>query len=143
MKTQKISEAYRTINAAKLTKMEDKEKFIVIKAMRVLKPISASFEEFINDAREKLKGEQFDNMQQKARQWQEEGEKTSLTPDERKQVNTYFNEYTQRVNECVREEADKEHELPYDRLSEEAFGRFIASNDYDVATIMELQEVLV
>lgn len=143
MKTLEIVKAYRTINDAKLTKMEDADKFRVIKAIRQMKPVVTSFEDFVKEAQERLKPEDFDTMQKKAQQWQEEGDKSPFTVEERREINRYFTDYNAKVEECVKEEAEKEHELTYERLSEEAFGKFIASNDYDVKTIMELEEVII
>ena len=100
MKTSKIVSVYKTMNDSKLTKMEDADKFKVIKALRAIKPISEGYEEFVKLTHEKLK-------------------------DDKK------------------EEGDKENELTYDKLSEDAFGKYIASNDFNVSTIMDLQEVLV
>lgn len=143
MKTIDIVKAYRIINDAKLTKMEDADKFKVIKATRQLKPVAASFDEFVKETQERLKPEGWDDMQKKARQWQEDGDKSTLTVEERREINRYFTDYNAKVEECVKEEAETEHELTYERLSEEAFGKFIASNDYDVRTIIELENILV
>ena len=143
MKTIDIVKAYRIINDAKLTKMEDADKFKVIKATRQLKPVAASFDEFVKEAQERLKPEGWDDMQKKARQWQEDGDKSALTAEERREINRYFMNYNAKVEECVKDEAEKEPELTYERLSEEAFGKFIASNDYDVRTIIELENILV
>lgn len=143
MKTIDIVKAYRIINDAKLTKMEDADKFKVIKATRQLKPVAASFDEFVKEAQERLKPEGWDDMQKKARKWQEDGDKSTLTVEERREINRYFTDYNAKVEECVKEEAEKEPELTYEHLSEEAFGKFIASNDYDVRTIIELENILV
>lgn len=143
MKTIDIVKAYRIINDAKLTKMEDADKFKVIKATRQLKPVAASFDEFVKEAQERLKPEGWDEMQKKSRKWQEDGDKSTLTVEERREINRYFTDYNAKVEECVKEEAEKEPELTYERLSEEAFGKFIASNDYDVRTIIELENILV
>lgn len=143
METRKAVETYNTLNTAKLTKMEDKDKFLVIKAMRQLKPIATAYEDFAKDAQEKLKGEDFDTIRKQAQQWQEEGESTTLTLDERRHINLYLNDYNAKVAECLKEEAAKDSPTTFERLSEEAFGKLIASNDWTVETIMKLHEALV
>ena len=55
MKTSKIVSVYKTMNDSKLTKMEDADKFKVIKALRAIKPISEGYEEFVKLTHEKLK----------------------------------------------------------------------------------------
>lgn len=144
MKTINIVSAYRTINAAKLTKMDDADKYRVIKAIREMKPVVESFDSFVQDARERLKPEDFDAMQKQAVKWQEEGENTTLTMEERIELNHHFEEYNEKVQECVREESEKEIELKFARLSEEAFCKLMASNpDWDVKTAVQVEEVLV
>lgn len=142
MKTKQVVEVYNTLNSAKLSKMEDKDKFLVIKAMRQLKPISTAYEEFVKDAQEKLKGDDFEDIQKKAQKWQEEGENTSLSLEERREINTYLNGYNNKVVECLKEEAEKDNELNYEKISEDAFGKLVSSNDFDVKTIMNLQDAL-
>lgn len=143
MKTEVIVKAYSKINASKITKMEDADKFKVIKMAKAMKPIATAYEDFVKDAQEKLKDEKFDEVQKKAQQWQQEGENTTLTIEERKGINEYLNAYYNKVNECVKEENAKEHELTYDRLTEEAFGKFVASNDFEVSEMVMMEEVMV
>lgn len=144
MKTINIVSAYRVINVAKLSKMEDADKYKVIKAIREMKPIAEQFDSFVSDARERLKPEDFDEMQKKAVKWQEEGENTTLTMEERIELNHHFEEYNEKVQECVREESEKEIELKFARLSEEAFCKLMGSNpDWDVKTTVQVEEVLV
>lgn len=142
MKTKQVVEVYNTLNGAKLSKMEDKDKFLVIKAMRQLKPISTAYEEFVKDAQEKLKGDNFEDIQKKAQKWQEEGENTSLSLEERREINTYLNGYNNKVVECLKEEVEKDNELNYEKISDDAFGKLVSSNDFDVKTIMNLQDAL-
>ena len=71
MKTSKIVSVYKTMNDSKLTKMEDADKFKVIKALRAIKPISEGYEEFVKLTHEKLKDDKMEEMQKKAQHWQE------------------------------------------------------------------------
>lgn len=141
--TDTVKSVYKLLNDSKLTKMEDKDKFIVIKAVRKFKPIAADFEDLKKDVQEKLKGENFEEMHKKALQWNEEGGKTTLTEDERKEVNMFFYEFNKNVEECLKEERERKHELEYEKLSEDAFGKFISSNDFKVDDIITIQEVMV
>lgn len=142
MKTIELNNAYTLLNAAKLSKMENSDKFKVIRAIRAMKPIVTDFEDFQKDAQERLKGEGHDEMVEKAQQWQREGEKTTLTIEERTAVNEYLNGYNKRIMECVKTEAEKEHELQVESLSEEAFGKLLESNDWNANQIMTIQDFL-
>lgn len=149
MKTIDIVNAYNALGSAKLSKMEDKDKFTLIRAMKVLKPVSTGYEDFVKDARDRLKDDRWDDMQQQAERWNaiHKGQKLAdLTPKEQEQledINAYFNGYTRRVEECVREEAEKDVAPEYVRLSEEAFGRLLESNpDWEVEKVMLVSEAL-
>lgn len=151
MKVKDIVEAYNVINSAKLTKMQDADKFTLIKAMKALKPVKTAYEDFIADAREKLKGEAHEDMLRRAEEWKTklEGDKkksSDFTPEELaglNEVNAYFNNYAKKVDECVKEEADKDVRPEYSRLSEEAFGKLLASNeDWNVEKAVLLSDLV-
>jgi polyribonucleotide nucleotidyltransferase len=143
MKTKEVKTAYEVLNNAKLTKLETSDKFKVIKALREFKGIANAYDDFLKDAQEKLKGENHDEIVKKAQQWQSEGEKTTLTIEERAEINKYLNDYNNKVVECLKEEAEKDNDLSFDKLSEESFGKLVDSNDWDAKTIMELQDALI
>lgn len=124
---------YRMLNNAKLTKMEDNEKFLVIRLMKELKPIANSYDEFIKDAAEKLKPEGIDEINAKM----QEGKELSK---EEKEV---FDKFNRDVTECVQKELKKEHEINAELLSEEAMKHFMSSNDFSVAEIMALYDFMV
>ena len=148
MKTIEITNIFAVLNEAKLTKMEDADKFKVIKALRAIKPIAKGYEDFVEDAKNKLKGEDFDNMSEKAQAWNKDnqgkkvGELAQEEIDNLNAINTYFAEYNKRVEACVKEEAEKEVELTFDKLSEEAFGKLVASNDWTCGQIMALSDAV-
>ena len=149
MKTIDVVNAFAALNGAKLAKMEDKEKFTLIKAMKVLKPIKNDYEDFVKDAREKLKGDNHEEMVKRVEEWRTKhndtkpADFTAAELKELNEINTYFNDYNKKVEECVKEEADKEVSPEYVRLSEDAFGRLLTSNDdWDVENMMLAAEVL-
>ena len=148
MKTIEITNIFAVLNEAKLTKMEDADKFKVIKALRAIKPIAKGYEDFVEDAKNKLKGEDFDNMSEKAQAWNKDnqgkkvGELAQEEIDNLNVINTYFAEYNKRVETCLKEEAEKEVELTFDKLSEEAFGKLVASNDWTCGQIMALSDAV-
>jgi len=141
--TKQISEVYAKLADAKITKMEDADKFKVIKALKQLKSIATAYEDFKKDAGEKLKGEEHDKMIEKAQKWQNEGKDTTLTEEEKIAVNKYFSEYNDKISSCLKEEAAKENELTFEALTEEAFGRLMTSNDWTLSEITSIEEILV
>lgn len=142
MKTSTIIEVYQLLNTAKLTKMESKEKFSVIKIMRAMKPVAEEWDSFVKTMDEKLKGDNHEEMLAKAQQWQKEGEKTTLSLDERMAVNEYFAKFNKDRTEMINSEQSKEVNIIFDKLTEEAFERLVDSNDFNVGQILALQEAI-
>ncbi len=144
MKTSDIVELYGLINPSKLTKITDaKAKFAIIKDNQRLKEVADSFGAFRTDALEKLKGEDFDQWQRKAQEWQG---RTAGTPDEQKEVgaiNAYFQKYQDDVAKCLADESAKEHDIEIEPVGEEAFTQFCDSNDWTVEQTTRLYEALV
>ena len=149
MKVIDIVNAYNVLNAAKLAKMQDADKFTVIRAMRALKPIQTDYEAAVKDAQERLKPEDFDALQKKAADWNathKDKKLTDLTPEERATldgINAAYRDYTAKVEECVKDLAEKEVSASYARLTEEAFGKLLEGNpEWDAGTAMLLMDVL-
>jgi cytochrome c1 len=142
MKTIEIKEIYEKLNGAKITKMDDADKFKVIKALRELKPIANDYDDFVMEAQEKLKDDDHDKKIEIARRWQHDGDKSTLTEKEKFDLNKYFQTYQNKVSECVKMEAEKDNELKFEKLTEEAFSKLISSNDFELGDILKLQDAL-
>ena len=134
--TENIVIAYNSLKGAKLTRLDTAEKFTAIRAMRVLKPVAASLQGFIEDAREKLRPEGFDIIERKASAFD------TLSDEEKREVNAVISTYNADVARCISEEASKEHTIDFEPMTEETFGRLLDSNDLDMSTILVLQDVL-
>lgn len=149
MKTIDIVNAYNVLNAAKLTKLADADKFTVIRAMRQLKPVYTGYEDAVKDAQERLKPEDFDALQKRAADWNathKDKQLKDLTPEERttlEGINTAFRDYTEKVEQCVRDIAETEKTLDYTRLSQDAFGKLLESNpEWKMQEILGVADVL-
>lgn len=149
MKTIDIINAYNVLNAAKLTKLADADKFTVIRAMRQLKPIYTGYEDAVKDAQERLKPEDFDALQKRAADWNathKDKQLKDLTPEERTTldgINAAYRDYTSKVEECIRDIAETEKTLDYTRLSQDAFGKLLESNpDWKMQEILGVADVL-
>jgi hypothetical protein len=142
MKTIQIKAAYEVLKDSKLTKMDSLDKFKVVKILRDLKVISLAFDDFAKDLQEKLKGEDHEKYVSEAQQWQREGDKTTLSLEERALINQYLNKYNKDCRDGIYEEEQKEHELTFEKISEDAFTKFVDSNDFSVGQLLSLQEVI-
>lgn len=140
--TREIIEAYTLLKNGKITKMDDADKFKLIKALRPMKKINEEFDSFRTDVMEKLKGDNHDEMIERAQKWQQEGEKTTLSEQERIEINSYFTEYNEKVTNCLKEEIEKEHELDDIKLTDDAISKLIASNDWTLGQVESVMDML-
>ena len=107
-----------------------------------MKPIVESLQDFEKDARKKLEGDNHKEMVELVQKWQEEGENTTLTIDERKTINKYLTDYNNRVNRCLKEEMDAIVELNFEKLSDSELEKFIDSNDWTVNQAIIVTSIL-
>lgn len=148
MKIEEVLKVAGVVRSAKVTKMEDADKMKVIKASRALNKVVKEYESLVEDVKEKMKDERFDDMMKRYQAFQPYDGKplNELTKEQLAELNdirTYFGEYEAKVNGLLREEVEKESDADYERLTEEAFIKLIGSNDYTVDVMDMLQDVLV
>lgn len=136
LKTIEAVNAYNTVKDAKLTKMEEGEQFSLILIMRSLKKAASDYGDFVKDAQEKLKPENFSDLQERA------GRFPSLSDEEKIQTNRELQAYNEKVEKCVRPESEKQVEIDIEPLSREGFGRFMKSNDFTAETALTLYDIL-
>lgn len=148
MKTKEMVSAYKILNEAKLTKMDDADKFKVIKALRAMKVIAKDFEDFMDDAKEKLKGENHEEMLSKAQEWNSKhgnsklGDLSAEEAKELADMEKYFSDYSKKVDGCIAEESEKEAEAEFCKLSEDAFAKLVASNDWTCGQMMQISDAV-
>ena len=150
IKTGKVQEAYIVLSTAKYSKMADEDKIKVWKIARILKPVADKFEDDSKDAAEKFKpSEDFDerlsNAQEYDRMRKEENAdmtKAKMGAAEFGKFVEEFNAYQKLVNDAVKEFAEKEVEVEFEKLSEEAFGKLMASNEWTMEQAMVLGDIV-
>lgn len=141
-KTSEIVSVYKLLGKAKLTKMESSDKFKVIKAMREMKPVADEWDSFLNTVDEKLKKENHEEIIEKAMKWNKEGEKTTLTNEERIEINTYLVNFEKEKQACIHEELNKNVVLDFSKISGSAFEKLVESNDWEVNEIIAVEELI-
>lgn len=145
-KTEKVLTIYGIINKAKYTKMDDADKVKVWKIARAMKPVATKFEDDSKDAAEKLRPtEDFAERLQKAQDYERmikdanaDMSKLPMGAAEYGEFIKEFQNYNKLVGDAVKEFADKEVELEYDALTEDAFGKLMASNEWTFDETVEL-----
>lgn len=141
--------AYNVINSAKYTKLDDADKIKVWKIVRALKPVATKFDEESKDAAEKMKPENFDDDLQNAQDYErvlkENGDmsKVAIGAAEYGQFIDRLKKYNELVGKAIEKSAKKEIVLEFEPISEDAFGKLMASNDWNFEQVMVLGTLIV
>lgn len=147
-KTSEILAVYNIIASAKYGKLSDEDKVKVWKITRKLKPIATKFDEDSKDAAEKMKPtEDFNDRLEKAQEYERlRNEKQPTidvmsTADYDKFVEE-LKKYNKLVSDAVKEFADKEVELEFNAISEDSFGKLMASNEWIMGQVSILGDFI-
>lgn len=128
----KISLAYNILSGAKITELDTKGKVAVCKIANKLKKVAVSLDDFRNDTLKKISPEGFESIAMKLQT------RSALTPAE---LLTY-QKVDKELGECIKEEREKEYDLDFEPLTEAVMAKLIDSNDFTIAQILSLEEVL-
>lgn len=149
VKTSDVLNIYNVLNSAKYSKMDDADKIKAWKICRKLKPVASKFEEDSKDAAEKFKADikDFDERLQKAQEYERLRSKQEPTIDimttaEYDAFIKEFKEYNNLVQKAVQEFADKEIEIYFEPISEDAFGKMMASNEWTMEQVTTLGDFI-
>ncbi len=151
VKTEKVLGAYRVLSTAKLNKLSDEDKVIAWKIARILKPVADRFDDDSKDAAEKMKpSEDFDERLQKAQAYEralkdKDGDMTNVEISASEYAKTVEEVvgYNKLVSKAIKDFAEKEVELDFAPISENAFGLLMASNDgWTVEQVMMLGDII-
>lgn len=142
MKLEKIISAYAILKPSKMTKLEIKGKSKILKIMRVMRPTCDEWNSFVQTVDENIKKDNHDEIIEKVKKWQLEGENTTLSENERIEINKYLIEYQRDKEICINDELKKEISLEYEKLNESEFEQLVDSNDWKVEEILLLEEVI-
>ena len=149
MKTSVVLDAFNVLNTAKYTKLDDADKIKVWKIARAMKPIATQFESDNKDAAEKMKPEGFDEKIQNAQEYERVMKDSNADASGLKmgaaEYNAFIRElqdYNKLVGEAVKDYADKEVKIEFDTISEEVFGKLMASNEWDISQTMKIEIIV-
>ena len=152
VKTSEILAAYNVLNGAKFGSLDDADKVKVWKIARAMKPVATKFEDDNKDAAEKFKADikDFDDTLFKAQEYEKlvrENGDMQKAPIGAAEYNAFiekFKHYNELVGKAVEEFANKEVSLSFEALSEDAFGKLMASNpDWKMAQVILLDDIVV
>lgn len=150
VKTDKVLGAFNVLNTAKYAKMDDADKIKVWKIARALKPIATKFDEDSKDAAEKLKPEGFDDDLRKAQEYERvtkdkdaDASKLEMGAAEYGEFIKNLKEMNKLVADALKEFANKEVDIDFEPISEDAFTKLMASNDWTMEQAVMIGELIV
>lgn len=146
--TEKVLTAFNVLKGASYQKMTDDDKIKLWKIARAMKPIATKFEDDSKDAAEKLKPEGLDELLEKAKEYEQKKAKgdTDLPMSEAEYlafINGDWAKFNKLLAKAVKEFADAEVGLEFDALSEDAFAKLMASNDWKVDQVMTVADLII
>lgn len=142
MKVKEIVSAYKVLGEAKVSNLEESEIKKIVLNRKAMRNIVEEFEAFLKDCQEKFKPENWDELQSKIQQWQQEGDKTTLSEEERITINKTIIEYQVKINNAIKEEENRIVEINIETLSEESITRLLKHNDWQTGKLDEISILL-
>ena len=150
LKSEQVLMAYNIISTAKYGKLDDADKIKVWKIARAMKPVATRLREDSEDAAQKMKPtEDFDERLQRAQEYErlirlQDTDATTL-PMGAAEYDAFikeFNDYRKLVDDTIKEFSEKEVSLDFEPLSEEAFGKLMASNNWTMDQVIILGDII-
>ena len=145
IETSKVVSAYNVLSTAKYDRLDDADKIKVWKIARALKPVATKFEEDNKDAAEKMKPKGFDEKLQNAQEYErvvknsnEDASNIKMGAAEYEKFISELKSYNKLVGDAVREYAEKECEISFEPISEDAFCKLMSSNDWTMGQVVQL-----
>lgn len=136
MTVKDVVDAYDVLKTLKITKLPREGQLAVLRASRALKTAATEFDDFVKDARERLKPDNFDTIVEMSQRFD------SLTEAEKAEVNYAAQKYQRAVDECATAERGKTVEVDsFEPFTEEWIADIAAGNDLSVQALLLLGDI--
>lgn len=130
---EKISLTYSLLSLTKMDKLPFPEMISAIKINNKLKEIADKLNKYRNDSLEKISPEGFIEIGMKVHAHM------PVSPEEM----YTFNKVEKALEECMKEESEKEYELKFEPLSEEVFCKLLSGSDLNLGQASVLYDMIV
>ena len=130
--------AYNTLGESTVHSLEDGEIMKVLKARKALRPTNDEYDSYMKDCQEKFKPENWDKIQEDLQKWQQEGEKTTLSEEDKFNINKVLNEYNNKLEKAAEEELKKEVEIDIEKFAEGTDVKLLKENKWKTKQLIEL-----
>lgn len=130
IKTRQAVSAYNVARSLKFGKVERGDVFTLLRATNALKPTVTAYEDFVKDAQERLKPEDYDRIAAKFQA------KEELTAKEQ----AVAKKYNKDLNDLMEAELEKVVEVEYEPLGEDGLYALAAANENLMLEAMALMQ---
>lgn len=134
--------AYNTLGESTVHTLEDSEIIKVVKARKVLRPIHDEYDSYMKDCQEKFKPENWDKIHDDLQKWQQEGDKTTLSEEDKFAINKALNEYNQKLEKAAEEELNKEVEINIEKFAEGTDVKLLKENKWKTKQLNDIDILL-
>ena len=146
VETIKAVEAYRTLKMLKVAGMSDEAMLAVWKNLKVLRPISETYDKDIEEVRATLQDEEFEKMQQRVKDAQEverraKEEVRDMTDAEKREIaeiNAWFAAWNKKGEEYLKELAEKEVKVDIVEIDVEELLKAFKMSDHTFEEVEKL-----
>ena len=129
MKLKTVVIAYKMLDDAVITSVNDKDAVSIIKNRKEMRKHVEAYDALLKDAQEKFKPKNFDEMQEKARKWNE------LPESEKEELNNFFAPYQKKVDAACEPELEKEVEVTLEKISDEGAIQLAKENKWPISRL--------
>lgn len=143
-KIKQIVSAQKRLDKATVTKLEEADAIKLLKSRKAMRPYVTEYEEFEKDCREKLKVEGLEDADKKRLEvFNKLKDNKSYQPTQEEvdainKVADYFN----KVNKALSEELEREVEITFEKLSDNADVKLMQENGWSYAELDEIEVIL-
>lgn len=149
MITIKVSDALQLsalLKGAKVANIESAaDKLKVVKILKALKPITTEYTDAQEQLRESCKGKNHEEMESKARQWQEAEQRKKEVPfteEERIAINTYWGNYQNSIQTALDKLMKEDRQVDLEKISESLLEGLVNSNsEWTLEQITQLDPI--
>ena len=141
VKTSVVIGVFNVLSQAKYGLMSDADKIKVWKIARKLKPIAQKFEDDSRDCADKMKPTE--DFTDRLRRWQEYNQLKNnnqptidiMSTAEHDAFTKEWNKYNELVGKAMKEYTDKEVEVDFEPISEDALLKLMESNEWTIGQV--------
>ena len=132
--------AYDLLKNINLKGVSLKGKLHILCATSAFRKVTEDFVTAINEAEKELKNEQYQEMYERAAKWNAEGDASTLSEDEKKEINDFFRNYDKEILAIISPETELDIDLGNGSISREDLA--VIADSLTVEALLFLGDIL-